>query len=571
MKQIIRSEFLSRVSGATLDEDVKSKNIVPNEFYNKDTPHFGSRATSGLNPYSGTFGKAELSHLLRRTLFGVAKADMDHFNGMALSQVLTAILTASATPQPPLNAYNDANFTDADIPFGQTWVNASNNANSVNANGRRRNSLKQWWAGLILNQDRNITEKMNLFWHNHFATETVVISDSRFAYKHHALLRANALGNFKTLTKLVTTDPGMLAYLNGDTNTKNSPNENYGRELQELFTIGKGPDSHYTEDDVKAAAKALTGWKIDRNTVTSYFDSTKHDTTDKQFSSFYNNTVIVGQAGTNGANESDQLIDMLFLSTETAKFISRKLYRFFVYYVIDQQVESDIITPMADIIRTNNYDILPALRALLESEHFFDPLNIGCHIKNPVDHLAGIARQYNIAFPDSSNLGNQYKGWGILATSLNILTMDLGDPPNVAGWPAYYQEPAFHELWINSNTLPYRNQVSDLLGSLTGFKSGQVILKIDFIAFADQTSDPSNPNTLIADSAGLLSPSDLGTTQSDFLKSILLSNQTADHYWTDAWNLYKADTSNQTNKTIVETRLRSMYTYLMNLAEYQLI
>jgi uncharacterized protein (DUF1800 family) len=141
----------------------------------------------------------------------------------------------------------------------------------------------------MLNQERNLTEKMTLFWHNHFATQSYIYSDARYAYKHNALLRANAFGNFKALTRAVTTDPAMLNYLNGNTNTKNAPNENYGRELQELFTVGKYPTPWYTEDDVKAAAKALTGWKIDANAITSYFDDTKHDTTDKQFSSFYGN------------------------------------------------------------------------------------------------------------------------------------------------------------------------------------------------------------------------------------------------------------------------------------------
>lgn len=571
MKPITRSEFLGTVSGVEPKEDAPKKNIVPNEFYNKTTPTFSSRASSGLGAYSGTFGKAELTHLLRRTLFGVTKADLDSFNGMTLSQVLNALLTASAAPPPPLNAYNDANFTDADIPFGSTWVNAPNNTNSINANARRRNSFKQWTIGLQLNQERNLTEKMTLFWHNHFATEASVIADSRYLYKHHALLRSYALGNFKVLTKAVTIDPGMLVYLNGDTNTKNNPNENYGRELQELFTVGKGPDSKYTEDDVVAAAKVLTGWRTDRSTIASFFDSTKHDTTNKQFSSFYGNAVITGQSGANGANETDQLIDLLFLNTETAKHICRKLYRFFVYYVIDTQVETDIITPMADILRTSNYDIIPALRALLESEHFFDPLNVGCHIKNPADHLIGVCRQFNIAFADSSALSNQYKGWGAIVNFLAALTMDPAEPPSVAGWPAYYQEPVFHELWINSNTLPYRNQFTDTFGSLTGYKAGQVILKIDFIAFAQQFSDPGNPNTLISESAALLSPNDIGPTQTAFLKNILLSNQTQDYYWTDAWNLYLADTSNQANKTIVESRLRSMYLYMMNLAEYQLI
>ncbi len=574
MAEVKRSKFIGEVFN-NLDSksgDRDENKVAPaNEFANKQIPHFDSRATSTLNPYSGIFGTAQLAHLLRRTLFGVTKADLDHFAGMTLDQVIAELLTSSPTPAPPLNAYNDGNFTDADIPFGQTWVNAASNANSVSANNRRKGSFKFWWIGLMVNQERNLTEKMTLFWHNHFATQTNIYTESRYAYKHHAMLRANALGNFKTLTRLVTTDPAMLVYLNGNTNTKNAPNENYGRELQELFTAGKGPDSHYTEDDVKAAAKVLTGWKDDKINITSYFDSTKHDTSNKQFSAFYNNTIITGQSGANGALETDQLMDMIFQQNEVAKYISRKLYRWFVYYVIDTQVETDIIIPMADLIRQNNYDIVPALEALFKSEHFFDTLNVGCHIKNAVDHVVGVSRQFNLAFPDSSNLADQYDGWRILWGVMYAMTMDIGDPPNVAGWPAYYQEPQFHEQWINSDTLPLRNQVTDAISALTGYTQYGVNLKINFIAFAQQFSDPRDPNILIADSAALLSPNDLGATQTAFLKNILLSGQAQDHYWSDAWDNYLADTTNVTNKTIVESRLRLMYAYIMDLAEYQLI
>ncbi len=571
MKQIKRSEFLGNVSeNAFASEKINVKEAPVNEFANKTLPHFSSRATSTLNPYAGTFGTTELSHLLRRTLFGVTKADLAAFSGMTLDQTLTALLTSSPTPQPPLNAYNDANFTDADIPFGQTWVNAPANTNSVNANGRRRGSFKYWWIGQMINQERNLTEKMTLFWHNHFATQATIYGDSRYAYKHNALLRANALGNFKTLTRLVTTDPAMLVYLNGNTNTKNAPNENYGRELQELFTVGKGPDSLYTEDDVKAAAKVLTGWKIDSNTITSFFDSTKHDTNNKQFSAFYNNTVITGQSGANGALETDLLMDMIFQQNEAAKYLCRRLYRWFVYYVIDTQVETDIITPMADLLVQNNWDIVPALRALFKSEHFFDMLNMGCHIKNPVDHTIGTCRQYNIAFPDSANLTNQYNGWRIVWNSLYSLTMDIGDPPSVAGWPAYYQEPQYHELWINSDTLPMRNQITDVLAAINGYTRYGVTLKIDLIAFAQQFPTPADPNLLIADSAALLSSNDIGATQTAFLKTILLSNQNADHYWTDAWGLYINNPTDINYKNTVETRLSSMYIYLMDMAEYQL-
>ena len=567
MGNINQSHFIGVAKGRLTHDNAQS-DPPDNEFYNTSSPQITSRSSgTGLAEYSGTFGQAQLTHLLSRALFGVTPADVAFFNGMTLDQVVAVLLTPAATPAPPLNAYST---TDANVPFGETWVEAPLGTDGT-ITSERRYSLKEWWIGLMINQDRSITEKMTLFWHNSFATQTTVIQDPRYCYKHVAMLRANALGNYKSLTRLVTTDPGMLVYLNGNTNTKSAPNENYGREMQELFTVGKGPNSLYTQGDVEAAAKVLTGWKDDSTTISYKFTLSNHDTSDKQFSAFYNNTVITGQSTLAGAqSETDQLIDMIFQQPETAKFLSRKLYRWFLYYDITQDIEDNVISPLAEILIENNFEMIPVLSALLKSEHFFDSTNMGCLIKNPVDHIVGICRQFSIPFPDSSNLANQYKAWGIIDSLLVTLAMDPGDPPNVAGWPAYYQEPQFHELWINSDTLPARSEYSDAMGSLTGIKNSGIVLQIDFIAFALQLSNPSDPNQLIADSTALLSANDL-SSQTAFLKGILLSGQTADYYWTDAWNLYLSDTSNTTNENTVLTRLRQMYSYIMELAEYQLV
>ncbi|MDB5281284.1 MAG: hypothetical protein JWO06_359 [Bacteroidota bacterium] len=569
MKQIKRSEFLGAAAESLAPDEEKNKKAAVSPFANKEMPRFDAKSMTGLTQYTGHFGTAQLAHLLRRTMFGFTQADLNYFNGMTLDQVVAALLTHAPTPAPPLNAYNNSNYTDPLVPLGQTWVNTAYGDGT--GNSLRRKSLKNWWVGLMLNQDRSITEKMTLFWHNHFATQMASIGDARYCYVHHLLLRANALGNFKTLARAVTTDPGMLVYLNGDTNTAGAPNENYGREFQELFTVGKGPNSLYTQADVEAAAHVLTGWKDDRTTITSSFNPAKHDTSDKVFSAFYNNTVITGQTGVNGALETDQFVDMVFAQVETAKYLCRCLYRYFIYYTIDSQVEANIITPLADIAVQNNYDIVPILSALFKSEHFFDVNNVGCHIKNPIDHLIGVSRQFNIAFPNASNIANQYKGWAIIANLLINLTMDPGDPPNVAGWPAYYQEPQYHELWINSVTLPFRNQYTDILSSANGLNTAGINLKMDLIAFTQQFSNPEDPNQLIADAAALLSPNDLGVDQTAFIKTILLSGQTADHYWSDAWIQYINTPSNQTYLNTVLTRLRSMYTYILDLAEYQLI
>ncbi len=527
----------------------------------------GSSRSTGLTPYAGTWGTKEVVHLLRRTMFGAAKADIDHFLGMNVGSAVDELLTASATaPTPPLNNYNDSNYTDPNVLAGQPWVTAPYDNL---ANTKRRNSFKSWWMGQILNQGRSIEEKLTLFWHNHFATETVVIGDARMAYKNNALLRQYALGNFKDLVKQVTIDPAMLRYLNGYLNTKNAPDENYGRELQELFTVGKDPVQQYTEDDVKAAAKVLTGYRLDAANLSFTFDSTKHDTSNKQFSSFYSNTIITGQSGTAGANELDDLLTMIFAKAEVAEWICKKIYRFFVYYTIDADIDTNIIQPLATIFRNNGYDIKPVLAALFKSEHFFDSLNRGCIIKTPADYFAGACREFNAVFPDASDITKQYNFWKILETELALCSMDIGDPPNVAGWPAYYQAPGYHELWINSDTLPKRTLFTDLLIT-TGYTRQGYTLTFDVIAFVQTLSDPTDPNKLINDSLDILFSIDTDTALFNYLKSILLSGQLTDSYWTSAWSDYTAQPGNQTYLNIVKTRLTQMFKYLLDLAEYQL-
>lgn len=527
---------------------------------------FKSRTNTGLSAFSPPFGRQEIIHLLKRTLFGTKQADIKILSGKTLSEGLDILLNAEIIPAPPLNNYNDTNFTDPNVPAGQTWVNAVFDGN---ANSRRYTSFKSWWTGLMINQGTSIHEKMILFWHNHFATETLDIGDARYVYKHHMLLRKYALGNFKEFVKEITIDPAMLRYLNGYLNNKNSPDENYARELQELFTLGKGPKSNYTEGDVKAAARVLTGYTVNATTISSVFDPNRHDTGIKQFSSFYNNAIITGKSGVNGSGETDELINMIFLQNETALHICRKLYRFFVYYEIDEATEANVITPMANLFRSSNYEIKPVLKVLFSSEHFFDPVNRAGLIKSPVDLCIGLAREFGMIFPGTSDYVNQYFMHDYIRTQASNMQQNIGDPPGVSGWSAYYQEPQFHELWINADTLPRRNQFSDVMIGNGYTRNGKKI-NIDILAFVSSLSDPSNPNTLINDSLEILYTIDITQQVRDFLKSILLSGQTSDSYWTDAWVTYKANTSNTTNRNIVLNRLQSMYKYLMNLPEYQL-
>lgn len=564
-----RKTFLKQAAVSVLS-DSEPAHPVYIDPSNKTTPRHLAKTSTGITPYSGTFGTAEVLHLLRRTLPGVSKADLDFFKTKTMSDAVDYLLTLPANPPPPpVNTYSyNSALADPNVPIGETWVNAPINGTLEFA---RRQSLKAWWMGLYLAPDRNIREKMTLFWHHHFATEMNTVQDSRYLYKHNALLRANCLGNFKDFVKAITIDPAMLVYLNGEDNTKTAPDENYGRELQELFTVGKDLASHYTEDDVKSAARVLTGWRNNRTGINSYFDLNRHDTTLKQFSGFYSNTVINGRNTANaGLDELNDLLNMIFNHAEVARYICRKLYRYFVYYVIDESVETNVIEPLAAVFRDSGYNIKTTMSTVLKSEHFFDALNRGCMIKSPVDFIAGSNRTMNTVFPASAQLQAQYAHWLYNEQYAFLIGQDLGDPPNVAGWPAYYEDPQFYEMWINADTLPRRNQFSDMM-VYTGYNRNGFKLIYDCIGFASQFSDPGDPNKLIQEITGLIYPLDISQTTKDTLKtSFLLSGQSTDSYWTSAWYAYTANPSDTNAKNTVNTRLQGLLKYLFGLAEYQL-
>jgi uncharacterized protein (DUF1800 family) len=556
---------------------------------------------AGLAPYTGTFGREQVVHLLKRTMFGAKRADVNFFTGKTLTQTLDVLFTAAPTPvNPPLRTYaQDSRYVSTDpatdiykevTPDLGYWTEYKDLGNYT---GERTKSFKSWWMAQMLNQGRSIHEKMILFWHNHFATE-VIDTTPTMAYFYHDLLRTNALGNLKSLTRSVTFDTCMLRYLNGYLNKKAAPDENYGRELQELFTVGKGPNSRYTEDDVKAAAKLLTGWSwstvidtanTDKAQYKLKFTPNDHDITNKQFSAFYNNKLITGAASqaanteANALREFNDMLDMIFATQEVAFFISRKLYRFFVYYDIDATVETDVIAPMADLIRSNNYDIVPALRALLSSQHFFEVAQKACHIKSPVDFVVGSAREFEVEFPTATNLAEykiQYAAWLYMVSRLGEQGQNIGDPPNVAGWPAYYQEPMFHETWINTDTFPKRLRVTDALMTTNGINflngSGKK-LWIDAVKYTDGFGDTiaGDPNLLIDAVLELHYRVPPTNAMRTYLKTtILLGGQASDHYWTDAWLAYKAAPTNAAALSLVTTRLQAFYKFLIQNPEYQL-
>lgn len=523
-----------------------------------------------ITPYTGPFGRPELQHLLRRSLFGCTAADRAHFEGMSLDQVVNELLTFTNDTTPPVRAYTDENGDpngiDAAVPFGSTWVDTPiTPLNDTDVIEVRIRSFAAWWMGLMRGQQRNLREKLTLFWHNHLPTQVSIVYQSEMQYRQNQLLRSGCKGNFKQLIHDVSVEPAMLFYLNGYLNVAAAPDENYARELFELFTLGQG--SGYTEADVQAAARVLTGWTfMVENGGTPVLPQTlffppNHTASDKQFSAFFNNSVIQGQTGPDaGETELNALLDMILAVPECSRFICRELYRFFVHGEISAEAEAEVIGPLAQLFRENvdaPDQIAIVLRALLTSDHFFSNAIRGCMVKNPVDLVVGDLRLFDFPIPDPGLVEARYlvdleHYWLTAYAGMNLMA-----PPNVAGWPAYYLYPSYDELWLDTATYPQRN--NSLLAVVYGSVetpsntvqpgSADLAFRVDIIAFVQQLSDPADPNALITDLVDLLYVNPISDAVKLQLKHFyLLFGQVSDIYWTEAYEAYIAD-PNTTNMT----------------------
>lgn len=567
MKQSAKINLMDRREFFTLKRRAKAPSPMP---------YAGLRQIySGLTPYTGAWTTKEVAHLLKRTMFGAKKEDIDYFLAMSPSAAVDALLNVSTSlPAPPLKNYDNSDIDPADpdvaLAAGTTWVNTISTDGA--ANGKRADSLKAWWIGNMINQDRTIREKMVLFWHNHWSTEMSMYETATYGYRYNSLLTQSAVGNFKTLVKDMSLNVAMLRYLNGYLNTNTAPDENYARELQELFTLGKENNPNYTEDDVKAAARVLTGWRIKPEDESVYFKPEEHDRNNKTFSSFFNGTVITGRSdATAGEAELDDLINMIFAKeVEVSEFIVKKLYTWFVYYTIEPDTITNVIKPLAQQFRDSGWEIKPVLATLLKSEHFFDELSQGCLIKSPLEMIVGLVREFGVMFPDASDYANQYNMWEYLRNQSELMQQNIGDPPSVSGWPAYHQLPQFYEMWINHDTMPKRERFIDQLIT-TGYMRNNVKLIIDPVEFTKKLPNPTNPTELIEGALDILYRVPLSDTRKAQLKrDMLLTGQTDDSYWSNYWNAYLINPSDMATYNVIFNRLNTLYKYLLNLAEYQL-
>lgn len=556
----------------------KKDNVATQQATAQESRHTGARTaavtsifqvTSGLEPYAGPWAYEQAAHLLRRAMFGPTYAQIKAARDQGLNATIAQLFQDLPLPAPPVNYY----FTeDPNVPVGSTWIDAPYST-TVNLAQYRGRSLRGWTLGQVLQEGISVREKMVLFWLNHFGEGNV--NDPKFNYRHSNLLRTHAWGNFKQLIKDITISPAMLRFLNGNQNTAVAPNENYARELLELFTIGKGPQvgpgdyTNYTEDDVLQMAKVLTGWRdrgFNTNTpatpVESYYTNNRHDTGQKQLSHRFGNAVINNM----GNLEYAHLIDLIFQQDEVARFISRKLYRWFIYYVITEDAETNVIEPMAQLLIANNYELKPALEALLGSAHFYDMLNVGPMIKNPLDFVAGAIKQFQVAMPPTEEA--RYNTWWRASTLLTPMEMDVYNLPSVAGWKAYYQEPLYYRSWITASTLPPRmNYTNAIVSPGILFNGFRVI--INPLAFVATLETPTEVNSMIDEMVKILFPQPITDGQKVALKEVLLPGL-PDYEWSLEYGDYLSNPNDVQLANAVASKLRSLIQTMMSMSEYYL-
>jgi hypothetical protein len=252
-------------------------------------------------------------------------------------------------------------------------------------------------------------------------------------------------------------------------------------------------------------------------------------------------------------------------------FLCRKLYRFFVYAQIDATTEDNIIKPLAALLRKSNYEIKPVLEKLLKSQHFFDVQNRACMIKTPLDLVLGICREFDVKFPEPTDYKYHFIAMSYMYWTLEDMQCGIGDPPNVAGWPAWYQQPQLDRAWITTSAITKRAENSDMM-IFWGYGPDEKHLSgIKEFEFTKALKNPSDVNSLISEVLSRMFPFEVNDEVKKHLKSLLLYNQTNEQYWTDAWTDYLKTPTDEMKINNVRLRLRPFYQYLMQMDEYQLI
>jgi len=516
-----------------------------------------------FQPYTGQWTFDEAAHLLRRTIFGPTKARILQAVDDGMEATISALLSPPPVVAPPIY-YDFDQDPEADIGF--TWVDKELDGDITGIYFARSKTLWAWWFMQMNRNDQTITEKLTLFWHNHF-----VISDAGHAnmnWQYINLLRDFGLGDFKEMTKRMTVDRSMLIYLNGKDNIAAEPNENYARELLELFTIGKGEQiapgdyTTYTEHDIAEIARALTGWVpwTPTNDVAS-FKTWRHDTGTKTLSTKFGSQQINDE----GEEEYKTVIDIIFQQDEVARHISRRLYMWFVHYDINETIEQEIIEPMAQLILDNDYVIKPALEALLKSEHFYDTCVRGSMIKSPLDFFFSSYNGFEVEpHPD---ILVEYQTWVAWYWQFQKQQMAIFEVPSVAGWKAYHQSPIFYRDWINSASLALRRRMMKDIRWLTQYINADS-KGYDFVKFIESLDNPLNVNDLIDEVCKLFFTRPMTQEQKDFFKEALIPGL-PDFEWTTEYQDYLTAPTDSKRQAL-ENKLWDFFHTIMGVPEFHL-
>ena len=342
--------------------------------------------------------RRRLGHLLRRAAFGARPAEWATYNKLGIAGTTNYLLHPETQPD---------HLRDLQGDIAGDYIDYE-----------ELGSLRKWWVYRMMHTSRPLEEKMVLFWHNHFATANFKVDNPRYMWQQNELFRTHALGNFRALVKAVSRDPAMLIWLDGDQNKKGKPNENFGRELLELFTMGIG--GGYTEQDVKEAARAFTGWRFDRGEGAFTFDLKNHDDGPKTF------------LGETGNFNGDDLIDIVVRHPSTAKFLCTKLFRFFVH---DDPTKADI-EPLTKVYFSSAYDMRAVVGAILTSPAFYSDKAMFAKIKSPTEFVITTLRTLDAPLSCAPNTGETLRSMG----------QELFNPPNVKGW-------AEGQTWVNTMSL----------------------------------------------------------------------------------------------------------------------
>ncbi len=363
---------------------------------------------------SPAMGFDEARHLLNRTSFAAQTAEIEDYAKLTRAEGVDRLLAETrrqaAYPAPAWTA-----------KYERVYRPDMTQEERMKANRReqveRGLELRTWWVAEMLSTPTPLTEKMTLFWHNHFATSQQKVRVASLMYRQNVMLRRYATGNFAAMLREVSKDPAMLIYLDGAQNRKGAPNENFAREVMELFTLGEG---HYSEQDIKEVARAFTGWSIDPEAGEFRFRRAVHDDGNK--------TIL----GASGRFNGDDVVTILLQQPATSEFIVGKLWREFV----SPEPDAATIRQLAATWRAANYEIKPLLRAMFLADAFWAQDNRGALVKSPVDLVIGSLRQFRFSVEDPAPF----------AIILRQLGQDLFGPPNVKGWPV-------GDAWLNTTTL----------------------------------------------------------------------------------------------------------------------